>query len=457
MFAARLSTLIGLGVGIDYALFVVTRFRESYSGDVHAAIEAAMNTAGRAVLFAGTTVIIALLGLFTLGADLLYGLAVSASLAVAMTMLTALTFLPAALARIGPRIARRGVERASVWPRWTAFVQRHPWPALVAGLAIMLTLAIPVLSLRLGASDAGNDPTRTTTRRAYDLLARDFGPGSSGPLSIVVQGGPAAAGHVASTLRATRGIASVSTPRLNPTRTTALITAIPATAAQDPATTRLVNTLRTRLPGRVLIGGETASSIDFTHVLAGKLPLFVAVVVALSALLLLAVFRSLAIPLQAVAMNLLTFGAALGVAVAVFEWGWLGAQPGPIDAYIPVVMFAIVFGLSMDYEVFLISRVHEAWTRRRDAHAAIFEGFASTGRVITAAATIMLVVFGSFIAADLRVLQLFGLALASAVALDAFIVRSLLLPALLELLGDRAWALPHRLQRLPRVAIEDLR
>jgi putative drug exporter of the RND superfamily len=456
-FATRLATLIGLGVGIDYALFVVTRFRESYagSGDLHGAIEATMDTAGRAVLFAGATVIVALLGLFTLGTDLLDGLAVSCTLAVAMTMLAALTVLPAALARFGSRIAAQSPRRAGLWPRWTAFVQRHPWPALAAGLAVMLTLAVPVHSLRLGASDAGNDPTGTTTRRAYDQLAGAFGPGFNGPLQVVVEGG--GADRVASALRTTPGIASVSAPV---GAGTAVLTAVPRSAPQSSATTALVNELRADLPRethtRVLIGGETASSIDFTHVLAAKLPLFIAVVVVLSALLLLAVFRSIAIPVQAVLMNLLSFGGALGIAIAVFQWGWLGTQPGPIDAYIPVVMFAVVFGLSMDYEVFLISRVHEAWTRRHDAGGAVFEGFSSTGRVITAAATIMLVVFGSFITGDLRVLKLFGLALASAVALDAFVVRSLLLPATLQLLGERAWRLPRRLdRRLPRIALEE--
>jgi RND superfamily putative drug exporter len=370
-------------------------------------------------------------------------------------MLAALTVLPALLARFGPRLAARGRERAGAWPRWTAFVQRHPWPALIGGLAVMLVLAIPVGSLRLGATDAGNDPAGTTTRQAYDALARSFGPGFNAPLQVVVQGGGAP--RVASALRATPGIVHVDLARRH--GTTTLLTAIPRTAPQDAATTALVDRLRATLGpathARVLIGGETASAIDFTHVLAAKLPLFIAVVVLLSALLLLAVFRSVAIPLQAVAMNLLSFAGALGVAVAVFQWGWLGATPGPIDAYIPVVMFAIVFGLSMDYEVFLVSRVHESWTRRHDAHAAVFEGFASTGRVITAAATIMLVVFGSFITGDLRALQLFGLALAAAVALDAFVVRSLLLPATLHLLGERAWWLPRRLERrLPRIALE---
>ncbi len=484
-FATQLAALIGLGVGIDYALFVVTRFRTAYREheELEAAVASAMDTAGRAVLFAGATVIIALLGLFSLGVSLLYGVAVAASLSVLLTMLAALTALPALLSRFGERIGAAGSRgdaagsrgssgrgRAPLWPRWTAAVQRRPRLALGAGLAVMLVLAAPATALRLGFSDAGNDPAGKTTRRAYDLLAAGFGSGFNAPLKVVVAGAgasrPQTASRVSATLRETPDVAGISQPERSADGRTLVLTAYPASAPQALATTRLVDRLRAeRLPPlarqegvRILVGGQQATSVDFTNVLSGKLALFIGVVVGLSALLLLAMFRSVAIPIQAAAMNLLSVAASLGVVVAVFQWGWLGSLLGvrsaPIEPFIPVVMFAIVFGLSMDYEVFLVSRIHEAWSRSRDATGAIHEGFGSTGRVITAAATIMLVVFLSFVTGEQRVVKVFGLSLASAVFLDAFVVRSLLLPAVLELLGERAWALPRALERLlPRLAI----
>ncbi len=521
-FATELAAMIGLGVGIDYALFVVTRFRESYllDGDLQGAIAMAMDTAGRAVLFAGTTVIIALLGQFTLGVEFLYGLAVTSALAVLMTMLAALTVLPAFLARFGERIgqrpgARRRGRRASAahaasaatvataastatsatappaamaataagdaptasdtqtgfWQRWSALIERHPWQGAIAGMAIMLTLCAPALALRLGNSDAGNNPPGQTTRQAYDLLAKGFGPGFNGPLQVVASlpqpNDTAVLTSIASTLRATSGVASVSAPRLSPQGTTAVFNVYPHSAPQALATTELVSTLREHvLPPlaastttTLLVGGTNATTIDFTNVLSNKLPLFVGVVVLLSALLLLVVFRSLVIPLQAAFMNLLSIGASLGVVVAIFQWGWLGSifnvKGAPIQAFIPVMLFAIVFGLSMDYEVFLISRIHEEWTNRRDPQQAVRHGLASTGRVITAAATIMICVFLSFVVSGERVLELFGISLASAVFLDAFVVRSLLLPSVLQLLGRRTWALPSWLDtRLPHIAID---
>jgi RND superfamily putative drug exporter len=480
-FSTQLAALIGLGVGIDYALFIVTRFRDNYreGAKVQAAIAGAMDTAGRSVLLAGATVIIALLGLFALGVSLLYGVAVSAALAVLCTMLAALTMLPVLLSRFGERIGRSqrtrspgaGGAHGRFWPRWTALVQRHPEGGLIAGLAIMLTLAAPAVALRLGASDARNDPGATTTRKAYDLLAHGFGRGFNGPLQVVAQlpnaNDPTLLAHIAATLRTTPDVATVSPPRISQTGNTAVFSVYPDSAPQSQATTDLVQNLRTTLlptvarstGTRLLVGGEEAMSIDFTHVLSDKLPLFIGVILALSALLLLGVFRSLVIPIQAIVMNLLSVGAALGVIVAIFQWGWLGSvfniNGGPIEAYIPVVMFAIVFGLSMDYEIFLVSRIHEAWTRRPDASSAVYDGFASTGRVITAAATIMLVVFLSFVTGEQRVVKVFGLALASAVFLDAFVVRSLLLPSLLQLLGPRTWWLPAILERhLPHVAID---
>ncbi|HEX8958206.1 MAG TPA: MMPL family transporter [Solirubrobacterales bacterium] len=487
-FATELAVMIGLGVGIDYSLFIVTRFRENYhrGDDVDAAVVVAMDTAGRAIVFAGCTVIIALLGMFALGVGFLHGVAIAASLAVLMTMLAALTALPAMLSRFGERIGtpwRRGhraqeppedagaAAPAGFWQRWALLIQRHPWPAAVAGLAIMLVLAAPVLSMRLGNSDAGNDPKGQTTRQAYDLLAAGFGKGFNGPLQVVTTlpraNDRAALARIAATLRRDPDIASVSPPQLTPNGRTAVLLAYPRSAPQDQATTDLVNRLRdTGLPpveagtgASILVGGVTAGGIDFSHVLSAKLPLFIGIVVLLSALLLLIVFRSLVIPVQAALMNLLSIGASLGVVVAIFQHGWLGGllgvEPGPIDSFIPVMLFAIVFGLSMDYEVFLVSRIHEEWTHGRDPSEAMARGLGSTGRVITAAATIMVCVFLSFVLIDQRVVKLFGLSLATAVFLDAFVVRSLLVPATLQLLGRATWILPAWLERrLPHLAIE---
>jgi len=484
-FSTQLAAMIGLGVGIDYALFLITRFRQNYRAgmDLQRSISEAMDTAGRAVLFAGITVIIALLGQFALGVSFLYGLAIASALAVLMTMLAALTVLPAILSRFGDRIARPG-RRArksadaamagddrGFWARWSKVIQRHPWAGAVAGLAIMLALCAPALALRLGNSDAGNNPPSSTTRHSYDLLAKGFGRGFNGPLQVVVAlphaGDQQALAQITASLRGVSDVASVSPGRLSPNGSTAVFDVYPSSAPQSLATSNLVSSLRkTTLPPvarstgtTILIGGQQATTIDFTSVLSSKLPLFIGIVVALSALLLLLVFRSLVIPVQAAFMNLLSIGASLGVVVAIFQWGWLGSffnvKGGPIEAFIPVMLFAIVFGLSMDYEVFLVSRIHEEWTRRGDASEAVTRGLASTGRVITAAATIMICVFASFALGDQRVLKLFGVSLASAVFLDAFVVRSLLLPSVLELLGRRTWALPAWLgRRLPHLAID---
>jgi putative drug exporter of the RND superfamily len=485
-FATELAIMIGLGVGIDYSLFIVTRFRENYraGAELDEAVTAAMDTAGRAIVFAGLTVIIALMGMFALGITFLYGVAVAASLAVLLTLLAALTVLPALLSRFGARIGRssrrarkrlpddaRAPTPTGFWVRWSGWIQRHPWPAAIAGLAIMLVLVAPVLTMRLGSSDAGNDPPSQTTRKAYDLLADGFGPGFNGPLQVVTSlprpDGKAALAQVSSALSRDPGVASVTPPQLSPDGRTAVLLAYPTSAPQDQATTDLVNQLRdTAVPPvesatntTILIGGVTAGQIDFSHVLAGKLPLFIGIVVLLSALLLLVVFRSLLIPLQAALMNLLSIGASLGIIVAIFQHGWLGGlfgvEPGPIDSFIPVMLFAIVFGLSMDYEVFLVSRIHENWTHERDASRAVTNGLATTGRVITAAATIMVCVFLSFVLIDERVIKMFGLSLAGAVFLDAFVVRSLLVPATLELLGRATWILPSWMERrLPHLAIE---
>jgi putative drug exporter of the RND superfamily len=485
-FSTELAVMIGLGVGIDYALFIVTRFRENARAgmEVREATIAAMDTAGRAVLFAGVTVIIALLGMFALGLSFLYGVAVSSALAVLLVMLASLTVLPALISKFGARVARpsrRARRRAKAgvapatgptgWARWAAWISHRPWVGVIAGLGIMLVLTVPALSMTQGASDAGNDPTSLTTRRAYDLLAEGFGKGVNGPLIVAAQlsraGDRAAVTQIGTTLRTTPDVAAVAPPRVAPNGRTIVYTVYPRSAPQDQATTDMVQNLRdTRLPpveratgATVLVGGANGAQIDVSHALSSKLPLFIGVVVLLSALLLFVVFRSIVIPIQAALMNLLSIGAALGVVVAIFQWGWLadvfGVQKGPIDSFIPVMVFAIVFGLSMDYEVFLVSRIHEEWTRTHDATLAVRDGLIETGRVITAAAAVMVVVFSSFILGGERVIELFGLGLAGAVFLDALVIRCILLPAVLQLLGERTWAFPHWLdRRLPRLALE---
>jgi RND superfamily putative drug exporter len=481
-FSTELALMIGLGVGIDYALFVVTRFREAYrtnDGNVRAAVETAMNTAGRAILFAGSTVIIAMMGMFALGVSLLYGAAIAASLGVLLVLAASLTLLPALLTMTGNRVGRtrnrRGrstpARRAGFWRRWIAVVQRRPALTAITSTALLLVLAAPALGLRMGSSDAGTNAPNTTTRKAYDLLAAGFGSGFNGPLLLAIRlpeaGDTAAIAKYTTALQHTAGIASVAQPRLNAAADTAAITVYPTTSPQSATTTSLVKHLRSDVmppiakatDTTVYVGGATATQVDFTHVLGGKLWLFVGVIVLLSALLLLVVFRSLLIPLQAAVMNLLSIAASLGVVQAIFERGWLagplGIPTGPIDAFIPVMVFAIVFGLSMDYEVFLVSRIHEEWQHRGDPSAAVREGVANTGRVITAAAAVMVAVFVSFAFGNDRGIKLFGTAMASAVFLDAIIIRSVLMPAVLELFGRRTWAFPSWLdRRLPRLAIE---
>jgi putative drug exporter of the RND superfamily len=491
--------MIGLGVGIDYALFILTRFREAYATpgptfeNARESVVQAIDTAGRAVLFAGSTVVIALLGMMLLGVDFLYGVAISASIGVLLVMLASLTLLPALLTIAGARVAaggRRARKRAkalkqaaatgapsrapaatpanSGWLRWSAFVQRRPKAIALLATALMLTIAAPATALRLGSSDASNDPSTQTTHRAYELLAEGFGQGFNGPLLVVAKvPAHASVSGLEGAIAATPGVAAVVPAKLNPSGTVATITVYPTFSPQAYATTQLVQRLRKKVVPAiaasthltVYVGGVTAGSVDFATVLGHKLPLFIGVVVLLSALLLLVVFRSLVIPLQAAVMNLLSIGASLGVIVAIFQWGWLGAlfgvQQGPIESFIPVMLFAIVFGLSMDYEVFLVSRMHERWTQTRDHSRAVAEGLALTGRVVTAAAAIMVCVFLSFMLGEDRVIKEFGLSLASAVFLDALVVRCLLLPATLHLLGSVTWRMPAGLARvLPRLNIE---
>ena len=483
-FSPTLATLIGLGVGIDYSLFVVTRHRNAIKAgrDPEAACVRALNTSGRAVLFAGATVIVALLGLLVLGVSFLNGVAFASAIVVLVTMTAAVTLIPALLGMIGMRalsrrerrkLAERGPSDPKLdgfWPRWAQFVQDHRLPLAAAALVVMLALAIPALALRLGSSDAGQDPASSTTRKAYDLLAKGFGPGFNGTFQIVARtpNGKADLPKVqklADALSKTDGLDAVSPPVPSPNGRIALIEARPATAPQDAATSRLIATLRHQVIPRaadglpVYVGGITAIFDDFAGVLTAKLPLFIFVIVALGCLLLMIAFRSVMIPLTAAAMNLLAAGAAFGVVTLVFQDGFLagplGVGTGPIEAFLPVMMLAILFGLSMDYQVFLVSRMHEEWMNTKDNSHSVRIGQAATGRVITAAATIMILVFGSFLLAGQRVIAEFGVGLASAVFLDAFILRTVLVPALMHIIGDRNWWLPRGLDRaLPRVAVE---
>jgi putative drug exporter of the RND superfamily len=483
-FSPTLATLIGLGVGIDYSLFVVTRHRNAIKAgrEPEAACVRALNTSGRAVLFAGGTVIVALLGLLVLGVSFLNGVAVASAIVVLTTVIAAVTLIPALLGLIGMRalsrrerrrLAERGPSDPKLdgfWPRWARVVQEHRLPLAAGALVVMLALAVPALGLRLGSSDAGEDPPSSTTRKAYDLLAAGFGVGFNGTFQIVARTPNGKADlpkvqRLASALSRTRGLAAVSSPVPSPNGRIALIEARPATAPQDAATSRLIDTLRNEVVPRagdglsVYVGGLTAIFDDFAGVLTGKLPLFIFVIVALGCLLLMIAFRSLLIPLTAAVMNLLAAGAAFGVVTAVFQKGFLagplGVGTGPIEAFLPVMMLAILFGLSMDYQVFLVSRMHEEWVNTEDNGHSVRIGQAATGRVITAAATIMILVFGSFLLAGQRVIAEFGIGLASAVLLDAFILRTILVPAVMHLLGRRNWWLPRGLDRaLPRVAVE---
>ncbi len=480
-FSSELSLLIGLGVGVDYALFIVTRHRQGLlrGHSVEEAAVDAVDTAGRAVLFAGMTVCIALLGMFALGVSFLYGVAIAASIVVAFTVVAALTLLPAMLGFFGLKVLRRRERReleqqalrqsdeSPAWGRWARRLQRRPALYAAGATTFMLVLAIPMLNLRLGSSDQGSDPANTTTRKAYDLLAKGFGPGFNGPLMLVAKAPTAQQqANFASALqkvKSTPGVAAVTPPR-DVGGGVLTAQAFPSTSPQDEATTKLLRHLRHSVVPRastgVLIGGQTAIYEDFSRVLASKLPLFIGVVVLLSFLLLTVVFRSLVIPTMAAVMNLLSVAAGFGVVVAVFQWGWgaslIGVdRTGPIEAFVPVLTFAILFGLSMDYEVFLVSRMYEEWRRRRNNEEAVVHGLAATGRTITAAAAIMVLVFGAFVLGGFRVIKLFGVALAAAVLLDAVVVRSILIPGLMLMVGEANWMFPRILdKRIPHLNVE---
>jgi RND superfamily putative drug exporter len=483
-FAPILAAMIGLGVGIDYALFILTRFRNGLDEGLEpreASIKS-IDTAGRAVLFAGITVIISLLGMFLLGLSFLYGVAMAAAVAVLFTMIAALTLLPALLTIVGHRIDRlrlpglrkrpTSIDEGSRWFRWSREIQRRPKLAALLSGAFLLILCIPTLSLRLGTNDAGTEPPNKTTRKAYDLLAEGFGPGFNGPFVMVAalpkKGDDEGLVQLKKTLEHEKGVAATTAVTLNPAKNTGVFQVYPTTSPQSQETTNLLDHIRNEVippieaktGAQLHVGGINAIFEDFGNAIAEKLPLFIGVVVLLSALLLMMVFRSVLVPLKAVVMNLLSIGASFGIIVAVFQWGWgaslIGVDnTGPIISFFPIFLFAIVFGLSMDYEVFLMSRIHEEWEHTHDETQAVTRGLALTGRVITAAAAIMITVFASFMLGEERIIKLFGLGLASAVLIDAVIIRSILVPAIMQLFGRRAWWFPAWLGRIvPRLSVE---
>ena len=490
--APVLATMIGLGVGIDYSLFIVTRYRENLATglDVEHAVGRSVATAGSAVLFAGTTVVIAICGLVVSGIPYVARLGYMSGVVVAVMMLAALTLLPAIIGVVGHGIDRWKVpsllhhpDRAvragrdpeppagSVWERWATLVARHAWPFAVVAVVILLVIAWPVLSMRLGESDDGNLPTSTTQRQAYDLVAKGFGPGTNGPLLVVVQlpspGDDAVLTDVSSALRKTPGIKAVLPPQTSPNGAVAQIGVLPTTAPDSAQTAHLVGTLRGDvLPAAVgttgakaYVGGITAAYIDIGDRISSRLPYFIGAVVLLSFILLLLVFHSVLVPLTAAIMNLLSVAAAYGATVAVFQWGWAKGLVGlqstvPIVPFVPMMMFAVLFGLSMDYQVFLLTRVREEYDRTGDTRQGVVRGLARTARVITSAALIMIFVFGAFVLNPTPEVKMFGLGLAFAVLVDATIVRMLLVPSIMEILGDANWWFPKWLGFLPRLDIE---
>jgi RND superfamily putative drug exporter len=492
-FTSQLCTLIGLGVGVDYSLFVLTRTRSNLRRGlgVEDAVVASAGTAGRAVLFAGITVCIALLGMVTVGVGVLSGAAVAASIAVLVPMLAAQTLLPALMGYLGLHALTRKQRHALAadqlvtdessphWNRWAHHIQAHRLGFGLAGLAIMIPLAVPFLGMRQGTPDFSVDPTTssTTTFRAYELLVQGFGPGFSGPLQLVSPINNSADqttfANVTAAAAHTSGVVGVSQPTFFPAGprhpAVGVAQVLPVGSPQAKSTSQLITRLRgTVIPQAtrnshltVLVGGQTALGNDFAAQLSSKLPFFVLGVVAVSFLLLMVVFRSLLIPATAAVMNLLSAGAAFGVIVAIFQWGWLGSlvgapRSGPIQPLVPILMFAVLFGLSMDYEVFLVSRMHEEWLKRRNNGEAIDAGLAITGRTITSAAFIMIVVFAAFVATTDRNIKMIGLGMATAIALDSLIVRTMLVPAIMHTLGRANWFLPSWLERrLPHLDLDD--
>ncbi len=470
-----LASMIGIGVGIDYALFVVTRHREHLHDGMTVAESAARATAtaGQAVIFAGGTVVIAILGLAISGIPMVTIMGIGAAIVVAVMVLATITLLPALLGFAGHRIDRFRVLRArtdratteSIWSRWGAAVARHPWPYLVGSLALLLTLAAPLLSIRFGQTDAGTAAPESTQRQAYDIVAESYGPGVNGPLVLALESGDrAAVDEVTTALEGVEGVAFVVPAVVSPDGDAAVLQVIPTTSPQAEGTTDLVHRLRedvlVDLDTEVQVGGLTATFVDLSDKVASRLPWFIGAVVGLSFLLLMVVFRSILVPLKAAVMNLLSIGAAYGVIVAVFQWGWgkglVGLEEAvPIVAFVPMMMFAILFGLSMDYEVFLLSRVREEYLRTGDNTGSVISGIASTARVITSAALIMISVFLGFVLGEDPIVKMMGLGLATAVFVDATIVRVVLVPATMRLMGDANWWLPAWLDRLlPHLDVE---
>jgi putative drug exporter of the RND superfamily len=482
-FATQVAAMIGLGVGIDYALLIVTRYRQALArtGSVQVSIEEAMATSGKAVVLAGGTVIVSLLGMLFIGMDIMRGLGIASASAVVVSVGAAVTLLPALLALIGTRIEKLSVHRkggrqkigkhavsaqghtsghtegSRFWTSWSRAIQRRPQIAAGLCLAALLAMAAPIVSMRLASADAGNGSANSPTRIAYEEVSKGFGAGVNGPLVVAVPSTQSKNLSVlASALKAAPGVATVVGPDTAENGTSAF-TVIPMGGPQSEESRRLVHHLRDQVipktaPG-AHVGGQTASDVDFSDLMSSRLPVFIGAVLLASFVLLLLVFRSLLVPLKAVLMNLASIGAAYGLMVAVFQWGWFGlANPGPIEPWAPMMLFAIVFGLSMDYEVFLLAAIKERFDVTHDASGSVAEGLAATARIITAAAGIMVFVFGSFVVADDRALKLIGFGLATAVIIDATIVRLILVPATMELLGSRNWWLPASLQRvLPRM------
>jgi putative drug exporter of the RND superfamily len=485
-FGVQIATMIGIGVGIDYALFIVTRYRSALAEgrEPREAVLLAGGTAGRAVVFAGSTVVVSIFGLVLMGRDYLWGVALATCLAVTVVVLASVTLLPALLGFAGRTIDRFRLpwfrhdvdgRRTLSW-RWSRVVQRRPLVAGLAALLVLLVLAAPATDMRFGMPDAGNGPTELTSRRAYDLISDGFGPGANGPFLVAVDlagaGDDTAASdtveRLAADLAATEGVATVVPTLLNDRGDAAVISVVPATGPQDEATEDLVHTLRDHvIPAAVAstgveasVGGTTAAFMDDSEQTASRLPLFIGGVVLLSFVLLMSVFRSLAVAVKAAIMNILSIAAAYGVMTLAGNGGWFGGpvgidDPTPVPAWLPMTMFAVLFGLSMDYEVFLLSRVREEYVRTGDNRRAVADGLANTARVITAAAAIMVTVFGAFVMEDAVFLKLAGIGLATAVFVDATVVRMVLVPATMELLGDRNWWLPRWLDRLlPSIDVE---
>ncbi len=485
-FSPEMAAMIGIGVGIDYALFIVTRYRQGiFEGrDPRDAVVTAHMTAGRSVLFAGSTVVISLFGLYLIGQAYMIGLATACIAAVLMVLCAALTLLPAMLGFAGSAIDRLHLPgllqnggpppENGFWHRWSRFVQRRAWFTGAVAVLILVVLALPMFSMRLAFTDAGNDPGSLTTRQAYDLLAQGFGPGFNGPLIVAADmrgpGDVPTVDRLQAALAAHhQGIAFVTPVQYNAAHTGGLIVVYPTTSPQSAQTAQLVQTLRSEVIPPVVassdvdaqVGGETAASVDAANFLGHRLFIVIGAVLVLSFVLLTVVFRSLVLPLKAVIMNLLSVGAAYGVMVVVFQWGWAGGiigigETGPIDPWIPVALFVVLFGLSMDYEVFLLSRIREEWLRTHENSTAVADGLAITGRIITAAAAIMFCVFASFVIKDpLHILKVFGLGLATAVLVDATLVRMVLVPSIMELLGPLNWWMPRWMDRsLPTIGLE---